>query len=224
MRKRPSQRPSENHMTANLEIQYPRHLPKGLPVVKLKEWMFFGHRKKHTHIRLARESQVSPKTFQLRASVLGTTLEMKFGGGLGLRCLPLQDDLHYPSSDNHGSGENGCISSNVGHTNSGLEMLRDDNLQASTAGAHKKHILMTGHQSHLQLMQNDCQYYSCILARTIFPYQFKASAIGWVLKDTKSTPTSRLHHDRSQISCNPLLVLIIYYQHIQLFLWFMGPF
>ena len=117
--------------------------------------MFFGHRKKHTHthIRLARESQVSPKTFQLRASVLGTTLEMKFGGGLGLRCLPLQDDLDYPSSDNHGSGENGCISSNVGHTNSGLEMLRDDNLQASTAGAHKKHILMTGHQSHLQLMQ-----------------------------------------------------------------------
>ena len=38
----------ENHMTANVEIQYPRHLPKGLPVVKLKEWMFLGHRKK-TH-------------------------------------------------------------------------------------------------------------------------------------------------------------------------------
>lgn len=141
---------------------------------------------------------------------------MKFGGGLGLRCLPLQDDLHYPSSDNHGSGENGCISSNVGHTNSGLEMLRDDNLQANSAGAHTKHILLKGGlviiTSAAYVKWLSVWFVHLGMAYISLSIQSLCNRLG-----TKSTPHHGCTKKRSQISCNPLLPLIIYYQHPVIF-------
>lgn len=74
--------------------------------------------------------------------------------------------------------------------------------------------------SLLQLMQNDCQYHSCISAWPIFPYQFNASAIGWVLKVPHITAAPKNVPKSVATLCSPLSYII----NIQLFLWFMGRF